>query len=655
MKMKKFLASLLSAAMIFSAAGISVLAEDVTIELPAATVTELDVTEIEHAPELRFALNFIADTATDEQIAEYSDWYADFVFTLSKDAVFNKDGSADGYLAGQYDSFGRAWVAVPNDDYEYTAGTPLKIMATAAEIMGKKGLKYTYGEVYEVVKDFDCGVYLDDEYLIANPDLVITLELRMYNPENEEDSYAIGETYEFKATDLEKSTPEITVGEIAEVTYGDAAFDVDVDVVAGGSVTYESSNTDVAEIDENGTVTIKGAGETDITVKQAENVLYSAFTNTQTLIVNKKDVTVTSVNLDAKNAVLDGVLAEDTEVALDFDNLNLEITTAVDDTTSNVTVTNLVLVGDKAENYSLMTESLESTVTTENTVAVTVESTKNIVDVDTSYLSGSSVTITAPTARGYKFSGWYDGDTKVSGDASYTFTADSNIALTAKYTKTSSGSLSGGGGASVVTYTVNFNTDGGSAVSSVRVTSNAKAAEPTTPTKEGYTFAGWYIDSELTTAYDFATAVTKNTTLYAKWTENNTDSATEDTDNKQIILTIGEKTATVFGEEKTNDVAPKIVNERTMLPSRFVAESLGAKVIWTADEPDKVVITKGDVEIIITIGAETAVVNGEEITLDAPAFIENDRTYTPIRFISEKLGATVEWIPETQQVVIAAE
>ena len=45
----------------------------------------------------------------------------------------------------------------------------------------------------------------------------------------------------------------------------------------------------------------------------------------------------------------------------------------------------------------------------------------------------------------------------------------------------------------------------------------------------------------------------------------------------------------------------------------------------------------------ITIGAAYSSVNGESIKLDSPAFIENDRTYTPIRFISEQLGADVDW------------
>lgn len=59
-----------------------------------------------------------------------------------------------------------------------------------------------------------------------------------------------------------------------------------------------------------------------------------------------------------------------------------------------------------------------------------------------------------------------------------------------------------------------------------------------------------------------------------------------------------------------------------------------------------------DVTIVITINSDIAKVNGKEVKLDSPAFVENDRTYTPIRFISENLGASVEWIEKEQKVVI---
>ncbi len=205
-------------------------------------------------------------------------------------------------------------------------------------------------------------------------------------------------------------------------------------------------------------------------------------------------------------------------------------------------------------------------------------------------------------------------------------------------------------GGGTTRYTVSFETNGGSKISSERVNRNGTLTEPTAPTKEGFDFAGWYTDQELKTTYDFSAKVTKSITLYAAWTE-------KDNSINQIILTIGEKAAQVFGQIKTNDVVPKIVNDRTMLPARFVAENLGAKVEWDGDKElvtiqGKNLKTSEDVTILITIGAEYAVVNGENVKLDSPAFIENDRTYMPIRFISEHLGASVEWLENEQKVII---
>lgn len=243
-----------------------------------------------------------------------------------------------------------------------------------------------------------------------------------------------------------------------------------------------------------------------------------------------------------------------------------------------------------------------------------------------------------PTKSGYTFGGWYTDEGLT--QSATTVTLDTNKTVYAGWTKKRSS-----GGASSSRYTVSFDTNGGSSIGSKNVSRNSTVIEPTAPTKDGYIFDGWYTDKELTTVYDFTAKVTKSITLYAKWAET-------DVTNNRIILTVGDKNANVFGVIKTNDVAPKIVNERTMLPARFVAENLGAAVTWTAAEPDKVLISGNNIEIIIYIGSDTAYVNGKAVKLDSPAFLENNRTFTPIRFVSENLGATVEWLPETQQAVI---
>lgn len=195
-------------------------------------------------------------------------------------------------------------------------------------------------------------------------------------------------------------------------------------------------------------------------------------------------------------------------------------------------------------------------------------------------------------------------------------------------------------GTTTRTYTAQFDTNGGSAVDKVKTDKNGKIERPADPTKEGYIFVGWYSDSKLTKPFDFSAELTANSTLYAKWKENN-----------EIILTIGSQKISVFGREIQNDVAPKIVNDRTMLPIRIVAESLGGTVTWNG-ELQRVTIQKGADVILITIGADTAYVNGTAVKLDAAAFVENGRTYLPLRFVSETLGAQVVWNEAEKTVTI---
>ena len=70
-----------------------------------------------------------------------------------------------------------------------------------------------------------------------------------------------------------------------------------------------------------------------------------------------------------------------------------------------------------------------------------------------------------------------------------------------------------------VSWTVTFETNGGSAVPAQTVIDGQTASEPAAPTKTGFTFAGWYTDPGLTQAYSFSAPVTASFTLYAKWEE----------------------------------------------------------------------------------------------------------------------------------------
>ena len=279
------------------------------------------------------------------------------------------------------------------------------------------------------------------------------------------------------------------------------------------------------------------------------------------------------------------------------------------------------------------------------------------------YSTVYTATITITPKVNYTVKGIAENGYTVSGAETVTNEADS-ATITAVYAAT--GSKSSGGSGSTKRYTVSFNTNGGNKITSQTVAKDNSVKEPTAPIKENFEFAGWYTDKELTTKYDFTEKVTKSFTLYAKWTEqkqenggsedvvnNNSGNENKESSNT-IVLTIDEHDALVYGTTKTNDVAPKVVNDRTMLPARFVAENLGATVEWDGEKQLVTITGKNekqeDVIILITIGSDYAKVNGEDVKLDSPAFVENDRTYTPIRFISENLGATVEW-NETEQTV----
>ncbi len=73
----------------------------------------------------------------------------------------------------------------------------------------------------------------------------------------------------------------------------------------------------------------------------------------------------------------------------------------------------------------------------------------------------------------------------------------------------------------VESWTVAFNSNGGSACDTKFVaTADGKLVKPADPTRDGYTFGGWFTDEACTQAYDFSTPVTADLTLYAKWTKN---------------------------------------------------------------------------------------------------------------------------------------
>jgi N-acetylmuramoyl-L-alanine amidase len=102
------------------------------------------------------------------------------------------------------------------------------------------------------------------------------------------------------------------------------------------------------------------------------------------------------------------------------------------------------------------------------------------------------------------------------------------------------------------------------------------------------------------------------------------------------------------------DVAPVIVEGRTLVPARAVFEALGGTVLWDdSGYPVQLVSVSCYGSVVnLTIGAAAAFVNGAETGLDVPAQIVNDRTLIPVRFVSESLGFVVRWNEDNRIVDI---
>lgn len=106
------------------------------------------------------------------------------------------------------------------------------------------------------------------------------------------------------------------------------------------------------------------------------------------------------------------------------------------------------------------------------------------------------------------------------------------------------------------------------------------------------------------------------------------------------------------GHNVYTDVRPIIQNARTLVPVRVIAERLGATVTWI-DRENAVIIAKDSTTIRLVLNSRTAYVNGLAHTLDVPPIARTGRTMLPMRFISEYLGADVEWCDKTFAVRIS--
>ncbi len=108
----------------------------------------------------------------------------------------------------------------------------------------------------------------------------------------------------------------------------------------------------------------------------------------------------------------------------------------------------------------------------------------------------------------------------------------------------------------------------------------------------------------------------------------------------------------IDGEELApKDMPPVVIEGRTMLPMRLIAQELGCDVLWN-DETNQAFIINENYTVAFTLGSKTVIKNGQEIALDVPAMIINDRTMLPVRALAKALDLNVTWDDPNRTVYI---
>ena len=266
-------------------------------------------------------------------------------------------------------------------------------------------------------------------------------------------------------------------------------------------------------------------------------------------------------------------------------------------------------------------------------------------------------TTDAPTTQAEGDTATGDGtDTDGDNTPSNTLTASCTVTVFKK--SSSSSSSGGGGGSSVAKYGVTISDSKNGAV-----TASAAKAETgdkvilTPKADEGYALdkitakdkdgKEVKLKAEKDGTYSFTMpkgGVTVDTTFKQAEGAANTDKPAAAT--KTILLQIGSTAVIVDDQAIINDVAPVIRNDRTLVPIRVITEALGGQVAWN-EAAKEVTLTVNGKEIKMTIGKAL-----EKYGV-APVII-GGRTFVPVRFVADELGAVTTWDDATKTVTIQA-
>ncbi len=123
-------------------------------------------------------------------------------------------------------------------------------------------------------------------------------------------------------------------------------------------------------------------------------------------------------------------------------------------------------------------------------------------------------------------------------------------------------------------------------------------------------------------------------------------------ESRTVGLQIDNPEMTINGETSQLDAPPVIIDSRTFVPVRAIVEALDGNADWDADTKTATLTDGKGAEVKLTVNSLTASYNGEETQLDTAPVIINERTMLPIRFVAESFGYTTDWDADTKSISV---
>lgn len=291
----------------------------------------------------------------------------------------------------------------------------------------------------------------------------------------------------------------------------------------GFSIRYQQNGQDVTPVN---------AGNYDVIIKRDEDSNYKMFEKTLNgaLVIEKATASITVDTTPIEKFYGEALTLPEATTNMGSVTVDKDATEIKNKGTYTVTYT---VAG--TSNYDGDTKTVSVTIKPlpvnirwENAEGLIYDGTeKKITAVLANKVNGDNVNLTVTGQVAATAKGKYTATVTAVDNDNYTITNGTNLTKNWAISATGSKSSGGGGGGYASTYTIKFETNGGSDVASKSVVRYGKITEPDAPVKEGFKFEGWYKEKELKTAYNFDTKISSSFTLYAKWVEENK----EDDDN----------------------------------------------------------------------------------------------------------------------------